>query len=148
MKQLIFILAVATMFMAGTVFTGCQTAAEKEQADQDRLEAAQADLDAAADKLATAEEWRAFKTESEEKINDIEIRIAELKEKMKNSGKILDGLYAQRIETLEQKNRDLRTKMANYEQNQSDWESFKREFNHDMDELGQALKDFTVDNKN
>ncbi|MBK7408934.1 MAG: hypothetical protein IPJ40_13250 [Saprospirales bacterium] len=67
---------------------------------------------------------------------------------MKNSGTILDGLYAQRIETLEQKNRDLRTKMANYEQNQSDWESFKREFNHDMDELGQALKDFTVDNKN
>ncbi|MBK7408935.1 MAG: hypothetical protein IPJ40_13255 [Saprospirales bacterium] len=76
MKQLIFILAVATMFMAGTVFTGCQTAAEKEQADQDRLEAAQADVDAAADKLATAEEWRVFKTESEEKINDIEIRIA------------------------------------------------------------------------
>ena len=30
---------------------------------------------------------------------------------------------------------------------QSNWESFKREFNHDMDEIGQALKDLTVDNK-
>jgi len=29
----------------------------------------------------------------------------------------------------------------------SDWQSFKREFNHDMDELGHSLKDFTVDNK-
>jgi hypothetical protein len=28
-----------------------------------------------------------------------------------------------------------------------DWESFKREFNHDVDELGQALKDLTVDNE-
>jgi hypothetical protein len=37
--------------------------------------------------------------------------------------------------------------MDTYEKKQSDWESFKREFNHDMDELGQALKDLTVDNK-
>jgi DNA-directed RNA polymerase subunit N (RpoN/RPB10) len=35
-----------------------------------------------------------------------------------------------------------------YEKSQSDWEAFKREFNHDMEELGKALKDLTVDNKN
>jgi hypothetical protein len=29
----------------------------------------------------------------------------------------------------------------------SNWQSFKREFKHDTDELGQALKDFTVNNK-
>jgi len=34
-------------------------------------------------------------------------------------------------------------KLANAEE----WETFKREFNHDMDELGKALKDLTVDNK-
>lgn len=34
-----------------------------------------------------------------------------------------------------------------YEKSQSDWETFKREYNHDMDELGNALKDLTVDNK-
>ena len=27
------------------------------------------------------------------------------------------------------------------------WESFKTEFNHDMDELGNAFRDLTIDNK-
>jgi hypothetical protein len=31
--------------------------------------------------------------------------------------------------------------------NQSDWVSFKREFNHDMDEIGKAFEDLTIDNK-
>ena len=66
---------------------------------------------------------------------------------MKKPGNTLDALYAKRIETLEQKNRDLRTRMDAYEKSESDWEVFKREFNHYMDELGQALTDFTVDNK-
>ncbi|MBK8491397.1 MAG: hypothetical protein IPL49_11040, partial [Saprospirales bacterium] len=112
-KKLILSSPLATMFMVGTVFTGRQTAAEKEQADQDRLEAAQATLDAAADKLATAEEWRAFKTESEEKINDIEIRIAELKEKMKILARYWMGYTLNGLKRWN-KNRDLRTKMANY----------------------------------
>lgn len=29
----------------------------------------------------------------------------------------------------------------------SDWKSFKEEYNRDMDELGQAFKNLTVDNK-
>jgi phage-related minor tail protein len=33
------------------------------------------------------------------------------------------------------------------EKNQSDLESFKQEYNHDMEELGEALKDFRVNNK-
>ena len=81
------------------------------------------------------------------KIKENEVRIAELKVKMKKPGKILDPLYEKKIEMLEQKNIDLKAKMEAYEKNQSDWESFKREFNHDMDELGSALKDLTVDNK-
>jgi hypothetical protein len=48
---------------------------------------------------------------------------------------------------LEQKNASLKTKIENYENNQTDWQSFKREFNADMSQLGKALKDLTVDNK-
>ena len=66
---------------------------------------------------------------------------------MKKSGKTLDAVYEQRIDTLEKKNRDLKARVDAYDKSQSDWESFKREFNHDMDELGQAFKDLTVDNK-
>ena len=52
------------------------------------------------------------------------------------------------VKELEEKNESMKTKMKDYKEEGKDkWESFKREFNHDMDELGRALKDFGVDNK-
>lgn len=47
---------------------------------------------------------------------------------------------------MNKKNAELKAKIAAYETEQSDWEAFKREFNHDMDELGNALQDFDKDN--
>lgn len=146
MKAIIFALAAAA-FIGGVSFSGCQTEAQREEAAQDRLDASQVVEDAKAVKVANTKEWQEFKSEFEAKIQDNEIRIFELKEKMKKSGKAMDEVFAQRIETLEQKNKDLRIRIANFDQSQTDWESFKREFNHDMDELGKALKDLTVDNK-
>lgn len=67
---------------------------------------------------------------------------------MNRPGKTLEPMYEKRIITLQEKNMEMRARLDNYEKSQSDWESFKREFNHDMDELGQSLKDITVDNKN
>jgi len=56
-------------------------------------------------------------------------------------------MYEKRIANLEEKNKNLQLKLDGYETNQSDWESFKSEFKHDMDEFGQAFRDITVDNK-
>lgn len=143
------------LILAHAVFTGCQSSAEKlENANQNvekerqDLQEAKEDANAAAVKVANAEEWATFKTESEVKIKENQIRIDELKVKMSKPGKTFDAMYAKNIENLEQKNKDLSKRIGAYEANQSDWESFKREFNHDMDELGQALRDLTVNNKN
>lgn len=143
-----FALAAAVSLIGWVSFSGCQTEAQKEQVAQDQLDASQVVEDAKAIQVANAKEWEEFKAEFEAKIQDNEIRIVELKEKMKKSGKAMDEVFAQRIETLEQKNKDLRIRIINFDQSQTDWESFKREFNHDMNELGEALKDLTVDNKN
>lgn len=155
MKNKLFILLVAASFVAGTIFTGCQSSASKEEAARAKVDEAeqalvdaQQDADIEAQKVASAEEWLAFKIESEVKISEYEIRIKALKTQMKKPGKTFDDLNKQRIEQLEQKIADLKTRMNDYEKNQTGWESFKREFNHDMDELGTALKDLTVDNKN
>lgn len=41
----------------------------------------------------------------------------------------------------------MQKKMADYKADGKDsWAKFKEEFNHDMDELGKALKDFTIKN--
>lgn len=139
--------------MAGVAITGCQTTAQKQDAAQAKVKEARQDLNAAkqdanaiGQELATAEEWRLFKTESEAKIKANEVRIAELNVKMKKPGELFDEAYSKKIANLELQNKEMRTRLTAYEASQTNWEIFKREFNHDMDELGKALKDITVDN--
>lgn len=154
MKKTIFIISIATSVVLGAILTGCQSSAQKEEAAQDKVQEAKQDLNAVrhdinteAQKVATAEEWKEFKTKTEEMISNNEKSIAELKAKIKKAGKTLDAVRENKIDKLEQLNRDLKARLEDYEKNQSDWQSFKDEFNHDMDELGKALKDLTVDNE-
>jgi chromosome segregation ATPase len=143
-----------SMATAITIFTGCQSPEEKTASAKSNVEEAKADLkevknDANAEAQASVniDEWKAFRSKSEEKINSNKIRIAELKVKLKKPGEMLDPYYEKRIKTLEAKNEELKAKMDAYETNHSNWANFNREFNHDMDELERSLKDFTVDNK-
>lgn len=147
-------LAVSATFMAGSMLTGCQSPAQKADNAQVKVEEAKQDLmdkekaaAVATQKAATAEEWTAFKNESDTKIKENEVRIAELKAKMKKTGKAIDAVYEKSIDALEQKNMEMKNRMSAYEKNQSDWDSFKSEFNHDLEGLGQAFKDLTVNNK-
>jgi DNA repair ATPase RecN len=153
MKRTIIIFSVITL-MIGTILTSCQSTVQKQDAAQDKvqdarqdLNEAQKDANAIGQELATAEEWAAFKSDSEVKIKANEVRIAELNAKLNKPGETFDELYSKKIANLEQQNKDMRARLFAYEKSQTNWETFKREFNHDMDELGQAFKDLTVDNK-
>jgi outer membrane murein-binding lipoprotein Lpp len=155
MKRVIFIGLLTATLIAVIIFTGCQSPAQKEKKAAAKVEDAKQELikaqnEVKADDIKTAnrEEWKAFQNDAEMKIKKNEIRITELKIRMKKPGKAFDAVYGKRIETLEMKNKELETKMENYENKQSDWDSFKLEFNHDMDMLSQALRDITVSKKN
>lgn len=146
MKKIFFSIAFLT-FMAGLLFVGCKPETKEEKASQEKLQDAKDDL-TVAKKNANAKEWQAFKKSTDSIINENEIRITELKVKMKNTGQSIDAKYKKNIDILEQKNSDLKVKIDTYKNDaNSDWQSFKREFNHDMDEIGKALKDLTIDNK-
>ncbi len=94
-----------------------------------------------------AEDYRKFKKEAEEKIADNKERIAELKTKKANESNEVKAKYDKKVVALEQKNNDLKKKIDSCNDSKdSKWTSFKREFNHDMDELGKSIKDLTVDN--
>jgi chromosome segregation ATPase len=154
MKRTIFIISVATFLLFVAILIGCQSSAQKEEAARDKVQDAKQNLEevqdkanAEAQKVATAEEWKAFKIETEEKISNNEKSIAGLKVKIKKPGKTLDALRENKIDKLEKMNSDLKTRLEAYEKNQSDWVSFKIEFNNDMDELGKAINDLMVDNK-
>jgi len=153
MKKIIFLLTITTFILA-TTLVSCKSTTKEEIESQEKVDVAEQNLKDAKDSLvmakkaATAEEWQSFKDQKDSVISYNEARIAELKLKMQKTGKSVDAKYQKNIDILEQKNKDLKIKADTYKNDaNSDWQSFKREFNHDMDEIGQAFKNVTVDNK-
>jgi len=149
MKKLKIAVGILALFMV-PMFIACESVAQKEQKVKD----AQAELDqvtrdeaAKKQKEAEAEEWVAYRNVTEAKIEKNAARIAELREKKAKPGKVLDPLYAAKIDALQTRNADLKTRLDKYEKENSDWESFKREVDHDMEELGKAFEDLGKDNK-
>jgi chromosome segregation ATPase len=145
MKKTFFILSMA-MLMAGTIFTACQTPAQKEAALQEKADEEKAAIEATREDI-NSKEWVTLKSSAQERINNNEARIAEIREKLKTSGKTMDALRTKRIETLEQRNRDIRSRIDSYDRNPSDWETFKAEFNRELDELSKSVDEFVNENK-
>ena len=139
---------------AGTFFTSCKNNKEKEaEAIKDVVEATD-DLNRVTDEVnqdninkANDAEWQTYKTVAYKTISENETRIVELQTAIKKPGNNFDAAYKKSIEVMIDKNDALKTRITNYENNQTDWASFKREFEFDMNELGQAFKDLTVNNK-
>jgi len=153
MKKSILTVAFAT-FVIVSIVISCKPNTEKEQTAQDRVDSAKEAVTKAeenldnAKRVATAEEWQEFKDSTNAKIEENKAQIAELKLKIKKTGKDIDKTYQNNIDKNKKKNKNLKAKLDSYKNDaNSDWKSFKREFKHDMDELGHSLKDFTVNNK-
>jgi hypothetical protein len=95
-------------------------------------------------------EWREFKADAEDRISKNDRDIADWKRKMKNEKAEVRAKYDKKIEALEEENWRMRRRMDEYKYDDksgmSGWEKFKREFNHDMDELGTSLKNLGKDN--
>jgi hypothetical protein len=88
-----------------------------------------------------------FREEIRARIKENEKDIADFRQRMRNEGKDFSSRYGKKIDRLEEKNRNLKERLENYkEEGNTNWQKFKREFNHDMDELGKSLKDLGRDN--
>jgi len=139
-------------FAVMSIFVGCGTSADKTAAAEKEVAEAKENLadakrDAILDRKVEAKEWQDFQDESSDKITSNNIKIAELKRRMLQSGQLENAVLRERIINLEMKNTELRKRMETYDASQNDWASFKREFSNDMDELGESLEDLTVDSK-
>lgn len=143
-----------TICCVGIFMVGCKPATKEVLDSQQQVEVAKENVQDANDtlrqarKAVTAEEWKAFKYSSDSIIKINDMRIAALKSKMNRTGKSIDTVYQRNIDVVEQRNENLKSKMNAFNNDvNEDWQSFKREYKHDTDELGQALKDLTVNNK-
>lgn len=154
MNKSIFTLATAIMLMVGAAFTGCESDQERvadarEDVSEAKQDLAQVKRDAAEDaqERANDEEWRVFKNDAENRISDNEARIDQFQQDWESSGKTANAVYVKDIEALEQRNRDLQTRINTYDNERGNWDSFKREFNHDMNAFGNAFKNIGKDNQ-
>lgn len=148
MKKTIFFLAI-TAFIVGTVIVSCKSATKGEIESLEKVGFAEQnfkdvkDSFVVAQRAASVEEWQSFKNRK-----DYEVRIAELELEMQRTGKSVDAKYQKNIDILDQKNKDFKVTTATFKNDaNTNWQSFKREFRHDMAGIGQAFKDVTVDNK-
>jgi hypothetical protein len=144
MKKTIFVMTLATIFL-GTGLTSCNTSAENVEDAQENVDEANEKLDEANEEYV--EDLLAYRTEIAERISINEVRIADLKVIVAAEKGEMKVNHEKQIAELEKRNRDLKNKMDSYKgDGRDDWNEFKKEFNHDMDELGKALTDLTVSN--
>jgi len=144
------IIAVATAFIiSGVALTSCGSA--EDQARNDVKDAQENVVDAQADLNKANAEYEAeidnYRHTMAERYDANDRAIADLRANIDKQRKETREEYRKRIATLEEKNRELKAKMTDYKADGKDkWENFKTEFNHDMDELGNALNDMGKDN--
>lgn len=135
----------AAIVFAGTVSTSCKPSASKTENAQQDLNEAKLELKQANEDYQI--EINDYRQETAEKISDNDRIIADFKVKIKHEKKDAKSAYEEKIAQLEQKNKELKQKMDDYRADGKEkWETFKTEFNHDMDELGRAFKDLTIKN--
>ena len=87
-------------------------------------------------------------TLAEEKINSYEKSIGEFKARIAKETKENIAKYEKTLADLEQKASEIKRKVHEYKEEGKDkWAAYNDKFNHDLDELGKALKNFMVKSK-
>jgi hypothetical protein len=144
MKKGIISLAAFTL-ISGAILTSCNSASENVADAQENVDQANKDLaQANQEYLADVEKYR---QETAVRIAANEESIKEFNARMAKDKRAATAEHKKRVADLEQKNREMKTRMENFKEDGKDkWLIFKAEFNHDMDEMGNAFKDLTVKN--
>lgn len=149
MKKVIFFAILTIPVMAGIIFTGYWSSIQKQKvalADNVFTHILAEDAIVTTKTAATPEVWKTFSSESGLKVRENEIRITELNLEVNKPGERIDTLYKKKIAILELQNNDMKARLEAYEKIQSDWTTFRLEFNHDMFSVEEALKKLMADN--
>jgi predicted nucleic acid-binding Zn-ribbon protein len=128
------------------VFTlGCTSSEKKVENAKEDLKEAKAELNQ--EQKDSVADYLTFKKGIEDRISENEKGIEAFNVRLKNSKNKNWAADQKRVDELEQRNINMRKKLEDYEANGKDnWKAFKTEFNHDMDDLGQALKNLSIKN--
>ncbi len=134
--------AVLAIVLAGS----CSSAEKKVENAEENIEEAREDL--REERQDSISDYKEYRLKVETRIAENEARIAELRADIKNQSKEAREDYREQIDRLEKKNNELRMKIGEYKKTSREkWEEFKKELDHDLEGLGNSLKNFGKDNK-
>jgi hypothetical protein len=127
--------------IATAVITSCNFSTEQKA---ETLEKAKANVEEASQDLdiarADSAEYANYKIESEKKLRENELLIADMKDRMKSERKENRVKYKMQLDSLDMQNSQLRNNMHQYSsQGKENWEKFKKGFNKELDALGKAI---------
>ena len=140
-----FLTLSSLIIIIGTLIASCNSSAEKIEKAEDNVIEARKDLTVARE--AYLKEIEDYRLETADKINTNNTNIIILKAKIEDQKKDVKAMYKNKLAELELKNSEMKKKMEEYKSNgKENWDAFKTEFNHDMEELGKAFNDLTINN--
>lgn len=89
-----------------------------------------------------------FRAEVNKRIEKNQKRINELRAEAKSKKTEVRKEYDEKVNDLEKQNKKLKVRMDDFKDDTKDgWQKFKKEFNHDMDQLGDAIANLFENNK-
>jgi outer membrane murein-binding lipoprotein Lpp len=138
-------LLVTILVVSGMFITSCKSPAEKEVTSESEMVEAQEALEQ--ERKALQQEVDAYRESLNERIAANEQNIREYQSKIASQKSDTRLAYEKKIAELNTRNENLRLKMSDFQsESKQDWEAFKNELDRDMEELGNAFKDFTIKN--
>lgn len=142
-KQLLTLTGLALLL--GMLFTNCSTPSEKVTSAQNDVIEANKRLEVANQEQIA--ELAAYRRETNAKIVANNESIAAFNARIDSEKEEAREAYKKKVSDLEKKNTDMKKRLDEYKaEGKEGWENFKAEFNHDMDEIGNAMKDLTIKN--
>lgn len=143
MKRIVYSFP-ALLLAAGMVLASCSS----NETAEERMDRMGNSVDNTANNIS---DWIEFRKAAKAEIAANRQKIAELRVKQEKQGDLGDKISQERIDMLEAENERLQEKMNKYDpKREADgkrWDEFKREFRHDMDELGKSIGDLGRDNR-
>lgn len=119
----------------------CAFSQEDKKSSQARKELAEAKKNLTKAKIDSAADFEQFQLEAEHKIEENKKKISELRLADADLSKDLKKKYDKKITALQEKNNKLQKQIdESVDTNTSKWTEFKKEFNQDMNELTDAIK--------
>ena len=133
------------ILIAAVIIKGCISPEGKVKAAEKKVVESLQDLNKARDNFA--DDVKKFRKEMEQKIVDNEMKIADFNFKIANE-KLKDKLeYQEKTLALELRNKAMKKRMDDYKGNDiAVWESFKSEYNNDMNALQKSIRDLEIEN--